>query len=244
METKILILLFYYNRPKMVLNALQSINELNYNNFEVIFIDDSGDDSFKNEFYRYIRSELIFNVDYRAVMQTDEYKRQNGGSTFGKFANDAIKQSDAEIAIMLCDDDALFPNYLKDLNYYYRINPQINYAYSYVKYYDPSTQHFKEASEIPVYFHSGSTYTLNLHNTPIEPICKIDASQVSWKTRCNKEGNIWFPYPHTRGLDAALFTQMYKKYGPCYPLGEFGQYKGAFPDQLGNRGDNFTITLK
>ena len=34
-ELKFLILLFYYNRPKMVVNALNSINKLSYKNFEI-----------------------------------------------------------------------------------------------------------------------------------------------------------------------------------------------------------------
>ena len=42
-ELKFLILLFYYNRPKMVLNALNSINKLSYKNFEIAFIDDGSD---------------------------------------------------------------------------------------------------------------------------------------------------------------------------------------------------------
>ena len=39
---KFLIVLAYYERPKIVLNALNSIMELNYENFEVRFIDDGS----------------------------------------------------------------------------------------------------------------------------------------------------------------------------------------------------------
>ena len=35
-ELKFLIIFFYYNRPDMVRNALNSINKLTYKNFEVV----------------------------------------------------------------------------------------------------------------------------------------------------------------------------------------------------------------
>ena len=37
---KILILLFYYDRPEMVKNALKSIENSSYKNFTIAFIDD------------------------------------------------------------------------------------------------------------------------------------------------------------------------------------------------------------
>jgi len=39
---KIVILLLYYDRPKMVRNALKSIKDLNYKNWELVFIDDGS----------------------------------------------------------------------------------------------------------------------------------------------------------------------------------------------------------
>ena len=42
-ELKFLIIFFYYNRPDMVRNALNSINKLTYKNFEIAFIDDGSE---------------------------------------------------------------------------------------------------------------------------------------------------------------------------------------------------------
>ncbi|MCK5606579.1 hypothetical protein KAR91_32055, partial [Candidatus Pacearchaeota archaeon] len=69
----------------------------------------------------------------------------------------------------------------------------------------------------------------------INPVCKVDASQVAWRTLCNKEGQIWFPYPQTSALDATLFEALFNKYGLCHYTGFTGEYKGVFADQLGNR---------
>ena len=53
MNLKFLIVLAYYKRPNMVLNALHSIANLTYNNWHLAFIDDSGDDSFKETLFTY-----------------------------------------------------------------------------------------------------------------------------------------------------------------------------------------------
>lgn len=244
-DNKILILLFYYNRPKMVRNALQSIKEQTYKNWELAFIDDGSNPPGSPIVLEMFNDEELSKTEFYRIEDTPEIKSKRGGSVFGFWTNVAIQKSTAEIAIMLCDDDALCPDYLEYLNEYYKMNPKINYGYCYVKYFDPSTQDYREGNEKPKYFHPGSTYTLNNYDGPIDPLCKIDASQVSWRTKCHEEKNIWFQYPLTRGLDADLFRKMYKEYGPCYPTFTYGQYKGAFPDQLGNRaGDDYKINVE
>lgn len=45
-----------------------------------------------------------------------ENKLRRGGSMFGKYANIAMETIDSDIIIMLCDDDALIPDYLFNLN--------------------------------------------------------------------------------------------------------------------------------
>jgi glycosyltransferase involved in cell wall biosynthesis len=241
---KFIILLAYYKRPYMVLNALQSIKELNYDNYDLVFIDDSGDDSFKSTFYEYMPQNIVSKSVYYAIMQDEMTKLKQKGSLHGHVINEYIKLSDAEVAIILCDDDALVPDYLTNLSKFYSENPDVNYAYSYVYYYDPANQNYKEGTKYPRYQHHGSTYTLNIHSTPIDPFCTLDSSQVTWRTKCNKDDNIWYPSPQTRGLDAAIFKQLTAKYGLCHPTGFFGQFKGAFGDQMGNRGHDFKVNVE
>jgi glycosyltransferase involved in cell wall biosynthesis len=240
-------MLAYYKRPKIVLNALESIIKLDYprSKFDFIFIDDSGDSDFQDTLDKYMEQDPNISYGYWPINQDDDLKQKQGGSTHGYMMNHAISLfGEDDIAIVLCDDDALFPDYLTNLSKFYTDNPEVMYAYSYVKYFDPSTQHYSEASEHPKYFHHGSTYTLNQPNVPIDPLCKVDASQVTWRTKCFTKDGVLFPYPQTRGLDAALFRQLTAKYGPCYPTFFFGQYKGAFPDQMGNRGNDYQIHNK
>jgi hypothetical protein len=77
---------------------------------------------------------------------------------------------------------------------------------------------------------------------------KLDGSQITFRTKVFTESKLGYSYPQTRGLDADIFSKIVEKYGLCYPTYVYGQYKGAFADQLGNRwtekGDEFKINNK
>ena len=234
-QKKFIILLFYYDRPNIVKNALYSLNELDYTNFEVAFIDDGSKNPGKSVAEEILKPDILSRVTFYNTNDSVEKKIDQGGSVFGKLANDAIKNSDAEYSIMLCDDDALVSDYLLYLNEYFQLNDFVTYCFSKVYFFNPAIETYKEYKEYSTYNHHGSTYSLNHYTEPINPVGKIDASQICWKLSCNKDSNIWFPYPLTRGLDAALYQQLFDKYGYCYPTFTYGQYKGAFADQLGNR---------
>lgn len=240
------IVLVYYKRPQIVLNALDSIKQLQYTNWHLTFIDDSGDDSFKDTLLEYGLDNK--KVTYVASLDSEEIKKGQGGSRHGYFMNEAIHNSDSDVVVILCDDDAIVDGYFEYLDEYYRINPEVNWAYCKLLFFNPTTQHYLEASTSCEYSHPGSTYTLNNYEQPLIPMGKLDGSQITFRTKVFKEGDISYPYPQTRGLDANIFSKIVEKYGLCYPTYIYGQYKGAFADQLGNRwtekGDEFNINNK
>jgi glycosyltransferase involved in cell wall biosynthesis len=228
---KILIVLAYYNRPKIVLNALESIKNLNYNNFEVCFIDDGSE--FKGEpIVREVCSNIIDKFKFKYIDNTIEQKKLQGGSIHGKYMNDAILESDSDIVIILCDDDALFPNYLNDLNNFFNYNPNDVWCYSHVKFFNPENTHYSDASDIPS-DPTLNTSSLNRYRDPISPSCRVDGSQVAFKRNTFVDGNVWYPYPQTQDCDRYIFESMVKKWGLCPFLGGYGQYKGWFENQLG-----------
>lgn len=113
-EIKICILLVYYKRPNIVLNALDSIKALKYNNWELNFIDDSGDDSFKETLFNYgLDNDKI---KYRPIFDSDQTKLEQNGSRHGEYMNLSIKETDAEVIVVLCDDDALVDDYFTKIN--------------------------------------------------------------------------------------------------------------------------------
>lgn len=243
---KILILLFYYDRPELVKNALHSIVHTGYDNFEVAFTNDSAGTNGFDLVTPIVGSTISKKFKYYDIGQTAEEKLQQGGSIFGKYANQAIQESDADIVFMLCDDDAILPDYLANLNTYYSTYRDVLWAYSKVKYYNPATETYLQAvDDLQRVQRYGSVVDLNIHTAPINPDCACDASQVSFRRKCFAEKDIWFPYPQTRNLDSAIYNSVHQAWGPCYPTNFYGQCKGVFPDQLGARiqGD-FQVTIK
>ena len=232
---QILILLFYYDRPEMVKNALKSINKSTYTNFTIAFIDDGSKNPGRPIVKQTLNPELLDKVIFYNTNHSIEDKINQGGSIFGKLVNEAIQTTNCDLAIMLCDDDALTPGYLEYLNEYFKLNPKVDHCYSKVLFYDPTKEDYTQSKESTNFTHSGTTYNLNHYTTPINPYCKVDSSQVAWRIKCNIENNIWFPFPQTRNLDASLYKELYNKCGPSYPTHFYGQCKGTFGDQLGNR---------
>jgi glycosyltransferase involved in cell wall biosynthesis len=217
----------------MVRFALDSIEAQHYDNLDVAIIDDGSVTPIEPLLKDYSFKWRLFNTH-----DSVEYKLANGGSRHGQMINEAIDSSDADIAVILCDDDALATHYLHALDEYYTRNPYIQYSYGHVAVFNPY--------ESPDYARIASTNTspLNDNVLPIDPYCLVDASQVSWKLDAYKFFNITFPYPHTTALDAEIYRQLYENLGPCVFNGLTAQYKGVYSDQMGNRKNLFQPTDK
>lgn len=233
MKSKILILLFYYNRPNLVKIALNSIKNHNYDNWEIAFIDD-GSEHVGEPIVKEILSEHLDKIKFYNTndsIDTKLKRQKEQGSIFGKYAQLAIEDSNADIVVMLCDDDALYPEYFNNLNKYFESHPDEKYVYSHIHVYDPV---LTKIEDNPAYqhHHLNKDYALN-------PYFNIDMSQVAWRRKCHIEYNIQFPYPKTADLDAVIYNQMYHRFGNCNFSGFFSQYKaidlGGYRDQLSYR---------
>lgn len=232
---KFLIILAYYDRPEIVLNALDSINKLDYDNFEVCFLDD-GSQRKGEPIVREYCKEIIDKFEFIYIDNTPEQKKAQGGSLHGHYMNETIKNSDADIVVILCDDDALVSNYLSKLNDFYShmeiVQSNLMWAYCHINYYNPSQENYLESNnQLPDFASNWATH--NMWVSEINPVNKLDSSQITFRRRAYVDGNIWYPSPQTKSLDAAIFTQMYKKWGPCYFTNVVGQYKGWFKEQIG-----------
>jgi len=225
---KILILLAYYNRPKMVRNALNSIKESIYTNWELAIIDDGSEFQAKPVVLELFNNEELSKTKYYNTNDTIENKQQRG-SISGEYINIAISESNADLVIILCDDDALVPDYLGNLAFHFTENPSMNYCYSHVIQFNPLIEdyHNKQVSDIFM----NKTWDLNPSNN-------VDASQVCWKREFSTgEDAILFPSPQTKNLDATIFQSLFNKLGPCKFTGFYSQYKGMHEHQLGVVGE-------
>lgn len=226
------LILVYYKRPKMVLNALESISKLTYDDWHLTFIDDSGDNLFESTLFNYgIKKEKI---SYIPIMIKDEKKVELGGSLIGKYMNSTILNTDSDVILIICDDDALVSDYLNNLNNFYNKNPDQMWAYTHVKFFDPENEHYSQASTAPEKPELNSS-NLNQYTTPIYPPCRLDSSQVSFRKEAFLKSKMWYPFPQTRDLDRSIFEKFSAFWGLCPFAGCFGQYKGWFENQLGYR---------
>jgi glycosyltransferase involved in cell wall biosynthesis len=226
---KVLILLAYFERPNMIKIALESIKRQSYHNWEVAFCDD-GINYLGKPIVESMFSEKDLNkFKFYATGDSPEQKKRQGGSKHGQMLNDAMTESNADIAFILCDDDALYQDYLKNLVNFYEENPNSIYSYGKVSIYNPND--FISFEELKDNFNN----VLNHRSGPISPAYTVDASQVSWRLNNFKEVGIKFLSPQTAALDANLYQQLEKAFGKCDANECIAQYKGLYPQQLGNR---------
>ena len=225
---KFLIAIVYYERPKVMLNALKSILDIAYPEFEVHLIDD-GSKNKAEPIVRDVCSSIIDKFKFDYIDNTVEQKKEQGGSLHGKYLTEAIRQSDADHVIVLCDDDAIYPHFLTKLNVFLNKeqNKDKNYFYHNMVLYNGLTESYLAGAE-----RKDLSYFTNQWKTPINCVCRVDGSQVTFNRKRFVEDNIFYPHPQTSGLDAASFKQMFDKWGLAEYSKLISQVKSNNEDNL------------
>lgn len=230
---KILILAIYYNRPKLLKNAMRSILKANehHNDWELIFGDDNSPipgQPIVEDILKDYKDRITF-VNTNISLE----EKLEKGIMIGKFANEYIKKSNADIAITLCDDDELEPYYLKNISNYFENNIDQVWCYSHLAIFNPF---FEKTEEISLDKIPNCVY--NFSTNPINPVGKLDSSQIAYKLSLFNEG-IKYPetsksgeYPWLINPDLELFEMIYAKYGECHFTGFVSQFKGVHDYQL------------
>jgi glycosyltransferase involved in cell wall biosynthesis len=225
---KFLVVVAYYERPEMLRNALRSVKNSTYKNWDLCLIDDGiefpGIGILNECFTKEERIE--HGISYIQTMDEKKRKDDRGGSQHGIYINTAIETSDSDIIIILCDDDILMSDYMEKLNSFYTLNPEVKYSYCHLEFYDPLNE-----KDI---VNSNYTRYLNSMNTPINPVRRVDSSQVTWRRNAWIESGIKFPYPRTSNLDELIFGNMHNSWGKCVFNDIVGQRKGIHAQQLIN----------
>lgn len=224
----------------MVTNALESIKRLNYDDWELAFIDDGSTKPGKPIAESVLKDHLDKVTFYTTGHSIDDKNRQ-GGSMIGALMNKAVNQSQAEIAFMLCDDDAVHVDYLANLKTWAEQNPDEHYCYSHVILFDPFQEKPYEEFASPTLVRQVNHLTIKFNREKnwfnktqlLYPEAKLDASQIAWRTYCNKKAH--FPVRRTCHLDSYFYKELGRHYGQVKFSGFFGQYKGLHDDTLSIR---------
>lgn len=220
----VLVLLAYYNRPKMVRYALESLRRSTHQDWYLAVCDDGSDLPAEPV----VRQHLVgyeSQISYYNSGMTLEQKRAENRIGIGQILNQALRELPADLVITLCDDDALVPNYMERLVEFYAQHPQVHYAHSLVVPYNPFSS--------PPPFEGPFNIRCELNSTtPCNPYCTKDGSQVSWRP----SPGMGFSEGLVCAQDATLHAALMVKYGECQPTKIIGQFKGIHHTQLAQVG--------
>ena len=225
---KFLIILAYYERPKIMQNALKSILDITYPEFEVHFIDD-GSTTKGEPIVREICSSIIDKFTFHYIDNTIEQKKSQGGSIHGHYLNLAIEQSNADHVIILCDDDAIFPHFLTRLNIFLNKTENLDKKYFYhnIVTYNSIIEPYTVGVE-----RMDMSYLTNRHTQPIHCSCQVDSTQVTYSRNFFMDDGLKYPSPQTSMLDLVIYGQMFNAWGPAYYSGLISQVKSNNEDNL------------
>jgi glycosyltransferase involved in cell wall biosynthesis len=236
-KLKICLIIPYFERPNMFMNAINSFLNITYDNWEIRIIDDGSIKAPVKDLFKNIPEQIFKKIFFYNTNDTLENKSVRG-SIHGQYMNMAIKDSVADIFVMMSDDDAVHEQYFENLNNFYSKNLHIKYSYSHVIPFDPFSEkpskELLEKQNNKIWFTNSNTVFLN-HVSPLNPYCRVDSTQVSWRSECNKVNNIWLPDTQTKNLDASFYSQMFSAFGLCVFNGFISVYKGIHRNQLGVR---------
>lgn len=229
---KITILLPYYNRPLLLRNAITSILESNkyYPYWDLIFGDDGSNIPGRPIVEELLREHLEKVVFVHTGMSFND--KIEKGIVIGGLANEVLNKSTADAAIILGDDDELVPTYLRDLAEFFVNHPDVLYCYSKIHLYNPLIQKSCDVNNVVGKY--------NQWNGLINPVARVDASQIAWRLSCFHKYGARFSEstkivpgkPWVMDTDKSLFQSLFEKCGMCHPTGLVAQYKGIHDYQL------------
>ena len=231
---KFLIILAYYERPTIVLNALNSLLNITYPEFEVHFIDD-GSINKGEPIVRDVCSSIIDKFTFHYINNTIEEKKEQKGSIHGQYLNLAIEKSNADHVIILCDDDAIYPDFLNKFNDFLNEEENKNKKYFYHKIllFDSLKEPYTESIK-----RNNLNLRYNEHNYPMCCRGAVDSSQVTYDRKSFVDDGLSYPSPQTEMLDYFIFQLMYDKWGNAYNTNLISQVKSYNETNLIERGLN------
>jgi glycosyltransferase involved in cell wall biosynthesis len=222
---KFLILMCYYNRPNLVRFALHSVKRQSYKNWEICFVDDGSDISAKDSIDEILGDEKDKIFYFNTNLSTEE-KKINGGSNFGSYWNLRCQLSNADYALILCDDDALMKEYLSNLDQYFQKTNK-KWCYSHFAPYNPYEQTEFLQEKIKCNNEMFKNFSVDLN-----PESVLEACQVVFSLDAFKNNGIEFAYPKTANLDSDLFEKLFPLYGLCSFCSFYGQFKSVSHNRL------------
>ncbi|CAA0095293.1 Putative glycosyltransferase EpsE [BD1-7 clade bacterium] len=145
---KFSIITITYNRAHLIEETIQSVLDQTYQNFEMIIVDDGSTDNTKEVIDKYIE-------EYGDKFRYIPHKHVG---MLNILRNIAIENATGEILTILDSDDLLIPTKLKEMHSIFSENPDVNFVFHNLQYFDQ-----KRSLDPPFYNFPGSFHKDALH---------------------------------------------------------------------------------
>lgn len=140
---KISCLLSSYNRPKMIRQALSSLEDQTYRNFEVIVLDDGSDE------IRSLSDLGIWSIPRISFYREPPIKESRmTDNRLGKILNKGLGMISGDLVCYLCDDDYYFPDWFGIAARFFRDNTDISAIYGKLIYSESLKMEFPREGKI------------------------------------------------------------------------------------------------
>lgn len=209
LNPKVTVILTSYNKPETVGQAIESVINQTYKNWELLIMDDASNNRTRQIINRYLN-------DARITFYNSKVKDENRYKTarYATLINTAIGRSNGEYITYLTDDNLFVPKRLQVMVEYLNQNPSHHVVYSEqrVQFVDENMKVIKERIR----------ETQGILNDPPNKVdhCSILHRRAVLDDIFKEFGNYWDDQPLLWHNADASFWNRLAKYSPFYPISE------------------------
>ncbi|PAE26334.1 MULTISPECIES: glycosyltransferase family 2 protein [Bacillaceae] len=199
---KISCILTSYNRPQRVREAIASVQQQTYPNWELIIVDDNSNAQTKNVLKGIADKDHRITLIHTGVSPKDRPKT----TRYATCINLALQRITGDLVTYLTDDDIYYPARFEKMAEVFQMNPHIYVLYGKQKVIVFSGNRVKR------------TFIRPLVGITREPMGKVDHNSFMHRRSCLKLVEGWDDHPaHWNAGDAAFFKRLVKHWD-FYPL--------------------------
>lgn len=235
---KIHVMLLYHMRDEFIMSAISSLGDAMRPNYDKLTI---IDDTPKEKVFNY-GAKSWYDIHrhntrvsklwpFEIITIGDREEEKCGHTRMGYYMNQTVQKSDADLFLMLCDDDCIYPRAFDHITKFFSGTPLQHWGYGMAMNYDARTA-FPHIRELGFFRPSDVDYPFVTSTLGRN---RLDISQVVWRRQSQIDAGAWFPdytHPKQRPLDFCFYEQMDAEYGECPFMNCVVQYKGQHPGQL------------
>ena len=241
-------LLLTYKNPVMLNRAvrsvcaewfLQSCQEHTPEDFFRLTIVDDCEIEATAEFGAHVTLEGYGGANIIQSNNTLKEKKNHTKSRMGKMLNEVVYSSDADLVMMLCDDDAIIPGASAKVVQWFKDHPEEQWAYGTDIGFDASAE--GDFPGLPLYGENkplveGEPQQQETIPERTTAANVLGVQSVVWRRDAQVKHNIrWMDesHPKRNPIDHMVFHQMDRKFAKECPFIGFSiQYKGAHAGQV------------